>query len=108
VQSLCDAKEKLKLSTDGGDSGSKKRKQGYHGAYGGVWRSLLFAGFWSQAVGFVLVISTVAVKMFSHLIYFAHKFYKLRTSNAIFKDLPLNTKTVPFPSNLRAQNCCST
>jgi hypothetical protein len=32
--------KKLKLSSDGGDSG----KRGYGGAYGGVWRSLRLAG----------------------------------------------------------------
>jgi hypothetical protein len=40
-------RKKLKLSSDGGDSGSKKCKLGYVGEYFGVWRS--------QAVGFVLV-----------------------------------------------------
>jgi hypothetical protein len=45
----------LKLSPDGGDSGSKKCKRGYGGAYGGVWRSLRLMIVWSQAVGFVLV-----------------------------------------------------
>jgi hypothetical protein len=44
-----------KLSSEGGDSGSKKRKRGYGGACGGIWRSLHLAGVWSQAVGFVLV-----------------------------------------------------
>jgi hypothetical protein len=39
------------LSSDDGDSGSKKYKRG---AYGRVWRSLLFAGVWSQAVGLVV------------------------------------------------------
>jgi hypothetical protein len=48
-------RKKLKLSSDGGDSGSKKCKRGYDGAYGGIWRSLRLAGVWSQAVGFVLV-----------------------------------------------------
>jgi hypothetical protein len=48
-------RKKLKLSYDGIDSGSKKCKQGYGDAYGGVWRSLRLAGVWSQAVGFVLV-----------------------------------------------------
>jgi hypothetical protein len=47
--------EKLKLSSDDGDSGSKEWKRGYYSAYGGVWRSLRLAGVWSQAVGFVLV-----------------------------------------------------
>jgi hypothetical protein len=45
-------RKKMKLSSDGGDCGSKKCKLGYGGAYGGVWRSL--AGVW-RAVGFVLV-----------------------------------------------------
>jgi hypothetical protein len=30
--------EKLKLSSDGGDSGSKKCNLGYGGAYGGIGR----------------------------------------------------------------------
>jgi hypothetical protein len=45
---LCDA-EKIEISYDCGDSGSKKYKQDYGGAYGAVWFSL------RQAVGFVLV-----------------------------------------------------
>jgi hypothetical protein len=45
----------LKLSSDGGDCGSNKCKQGYGCAYGGVWRSLRLVEVWSQAVGFVLV-----------------------------------------------------
>jgi hypothetical protein len=46
--------EKLKLSPDGGDCGSKRS---YGGAYGGVWRSMRFrdSGVWIQAIGFVLV-----------------------------------------------------
>jgi hypothetical protein len=44
-------REKLKLSSDGGDCGSKKCKLGCGGAYGGVWRSLCLAGVWNQAVG---------------------------------------------------------
>jgi hypothetical protein len=44
-----------KLSSDSGDSGKRRCKRGYGGAYGGVWRSLRLAGVWSQAVGFVLV-----------------------------------------------------
>jgi hypothetical protein len=47
--------EKLKLGSDGGDSGSKKCRRGYGGAYGEVLRSLRLAGARSQAVGFVLV-----------------------------------------------------
>jgi hypothetical protein len=55
--------KKLKLSLDGGDSGSKKCKKGY----GGVWQSLHLVGVWSQVAGFVLVrLASVTVKMFSH------------------------------------------
>jgi hypothetical protein len=35
---------KLKLSSDGGDSGSKKYKRGCGGAYGEIWRSLRLVG----------------------------------------------------------------
>jgi hypothetical protein len=58
-----DAEKKLKLSSHGGDSGSKKFKRGY----GGVWRSLESGGrFCVGAFGRNL--ASVAVKMFSHLI----------------------------------------
>jgi hypothetical protein len=67
-------RKQLKLSSDGGDSDSKKYKRGYGDAYDGVWRSLRLAGVWSQAVGFVDAfgrnLASVAVKIFSHLIYF--------------------------------------
>jgi hypothetical protein len=43
------------INYDGGDSGSKKYKRDCGGAYGGVWGSLRLAGFWNQAIGFVLV-----------------------------------------------------
>jgi hypothetical protein len=49
-------RKKLKLSSEGGDSGSKKCKRGYGDAYDGVWQSLRLAGVWSQAVRFVLVL----------------------------------------------------
>jgi hypothetical protein len=48
-------RKKFKLSSDGGDSGSKKCKRGYGRAYRGVWLTLRLVGVWSQAVGFVLV-----------------------------------------------------
>jgi hypothetical protein len=47
--------KKLKLCSDGGESGSKKCKRGYVGACGRHCRSLLLADGWSSAVGFVLV-----------------------------------------------------
>jgi hypothetical protein len=43
--------KKLKLGSNGGDSGSKTCKRGYGGAYGGVWRSLRLAGVWSSESG---------------------------------------------------------
>jgi hypothetical protein len=46
---------KLILTSEGGDSCSKKVKRDYGGAYGGVWWSLLLATVWSQAVGLLLV-----------------------------------------------------
>jgi hypothetical protein len=46
--------KKLKLSSDGGNSDSKKFKHGY----GGVWQSLRLVDVWSQAVSFVLVCLT--------------------------------------------------
>jgi hypothetical protein len=48
----CDAEN---FEINGGESGSKKYKRGYGGAYDGVWWSLRLVGVWSQAVGFVLV-----------------------------------------------------
>jgi hypothetical protein len=50
---LC--RKRLKLSSDGGDSGNKKCKRGCGGAYGGIRRSLRLAGVWSHAISFVLV-----------------------------------------------------
>jgi hypothetical protein len=62
--------KKLKLSPDGGDSGSKKCKRGYGGVYGGVWRSLRLARVWSQAVGFLLVwFATVSTSEMSVICY---------------------------------------
>jgi hypothetical protein len=39
----------LKLSSDDGDSGSKKYKGGYDGAYGGDWRSMRLAEIWQES-----------------------------------------------------------
>jgi hypothetical protein len=46
---------KIEIISVGGHSGTKKRKRGYGGAYGRVWRSLVLAAVWSQVVGFVLL-----------------------------------------------------
>jgi hypothetical protein len=45
----------LKLNSGGGDSCTKKCKQGYDGAYGGVWQSLSLAKVLGQEAGFVWV-----------------------------------------------------
>lgn len=76
---LCDA-EKLNLSSDVGDSSSKKYKRDYDDAYGGglskstLGRSLeLGTRFCVDAFGRNLVL--VAVKMFSRLIYIIETFH---------------------------------
>jgi hypothetical protein len=73
--------EKLRLSSNDGDSGSKKCKRGY----GGVWRSLRLTGVWSIESGgrfcvgaFGRNLASAAVKMSS--------LYKSRTFNVISKD----------------------
>jgi hypothetical protein len=65
-------RKKFKLSSDGGDSGSNKCKRGYGGAYGGVWWSLgsLESGGRFCVGAFGRNLASVAVKMFSHFIYF--------------------------------------
>jgi hypothetical protein len=50
--------EKLKLSFDSGDSGSKKSKRGYGGVCGGGLAESVFGG----------ILASVTVKTFSHLI----------------------------------------
>jgi hypothetical protein len=87
-------RKKLKLSSDGGDSGTKKCKRGYGDAYGRVWRSIESGGrFCVGAFGRNL--ASVAVKMFSHLIYLIKKFEKFCTFNAICEDnAAINCNTV--------------
>jgi hypothetical protein len=57
----------------------------YGGAYSGTWRSLESDGrFCVGAFGRTL--TSVASKMFSHLIYFVNKYYKNYTLNVICKN----------------------
>jgi hypothetical protein len=56
--------KQLKLSSDVGDSGSKKFKRGYGDACDGVWLSL----------GFGKCLASVPETIFSHLIYFIKTF----------------------------------
>jgi hypothetical protein len=59
-------RKKLKLSSVVSDSGSKKCKRHYGGAYSGIGRSLLLSGVWSQAVGvFGRNLASVAAKYFT-------------------------------------------
>jgi hypothetical protein len=67
---------KWKLSSSGGDCGSKKRKGGYGVACGGVWRSLRSAGCGFCVDAFSRNLPSVAVKMPSHLMYSTNNFYK--------------------------------
>jgi hypothetical protein len=48
---------KFKISSEGGDYGSKKCNRGYGVAYGGIWRCLCLAGVWNKSFGSVLVLS---------------------------------------------------
>jgi hypothetical protein len=80
----------VKLSADGGNSGRKNCKRKGGGAYGwvcevcvwqesGVRWSVLRLCVWQD-------LDSVAVKMFSHLIYFMERIYKRVTFDAICKD----------------------
>jgi hypothetical protein len=62
------------LRSEGDDSGSKKCKQIYDGAYVAVWRSLVLGCRFSVAFGRSL--ASVVMKIFSYLIYFENKFSK--------------------------------
>jgi hypothetical protein len=106
VHRLCDAK-RLKLSSDGDESGCKKCKQGCGGAYDIIWRSLRLVGVWSLESGSRICVAafdsnlvSVAMKMVSNLICFFEKLHTFSAFNAIFIYnaaiivLPLNTKKV--------------
>jgi hypothetical protein len=63
----------MKLSSDGGNSGSKKCGRGYGGACGGGLAESAFSGSTESNGGFCVGafgrnLASVAVKMFSHLI----------------------------------------
>jgi hypothetical protein len=82
--------KKLKLNSDSGDSGSKKCKRGYGGAYGGGLTVSVFGGSVESSSGgrfcvgaFGRNLASAAVKMFSHLFSFIKKFYKFCSFNAI-------------------------
>jgi hypothetical protein len=76
---------KFKLSSDGGVSGSKKCKRSSGSQrLARVWNMESGGLFCVGAFGRNL--ASVAVKMFSHLIYFLKKFYKCCTFNAICRD----------------------
>jgi hypothetical protein len=73
--------KKSKLGSDDGDSGSKKCERGYGGAYSELWRSLRLARVCGLESGgrfcvgaFGRNLASVAVKMFSHLIYLRRNF----------------------------------
>jgi hypothetical protein len=67
IAPFCAVHKVLKLSSDGGDSGSEKCKR--ETVVGGVdcevWRSLRLAGVWSQAAGILLVrLASYAMEIF--------------------------------------------
>jgi hypothetical protein len=84
-------REKNKLSSDGGDSGSNKcKKQLWWRLMWGLAESVFGGSLESGSricVGaFGRNLASVAVKMFSDLIYFIKKFYKCYSFNAIRRD----------------------
>jgi hypothetical protein len=101
-------RKKLKLSSDGGNSGSKVWKRSYGGDNGGEWR-LLLVGVWSQAAGFVLG-CLVEIDFSRHkdgfpfYVFFVNKFYKFWISNAICEDsATIDCITVKVPINISLQ-----
>jgi hypothetical protein len=80
----CDV-EMLKLSPHGDDLDRKKCKWGYSSTYGRVWQSLE-SGSWFCVGLFGRNLASVAMKMFSHSIYFIKTLYKSCTFNAICKE----------------------
>jgi hypothetical protein len=100
--------KKLKLSFDGGDSGSKKCKRGYDGAYGEVWRSLPLVGVWRSVLCWCVWQESGLSRRedVSHLIYFIKTCYNFCTFNAICKDnaaincITVQHKKVSFSSTL--------
>jgi hypothetical protein len=97
VRRLCDmAKKKTKLSSEGGNCGSKKCKRGSGGVYGGVWGSLRLAGDHTARRSICVGASgrnlaSVAVKTFSHLICFINKFHTCCTFDAMCQHKSWNT-----------------
>jgi hypothetical protein len=86
VRRSCDA-ENFKSSSDGRDSGSKKRKRwGYWGVAEFALGGSLESSGWFCVGAFGRNLASVAVKMFTHLICLKNKFSKVYTFNAICKD----------------------
>jgi hypothetical protein len=62
--------KKIKLSSDGGDFGSKKCKLGYGGACGGFWRETALESGGRFCVSAIdRIPASVAVNVFLHVIY---------------------------------------
>jgi hypothetical protein len=98
-------RKKLKLSPDGGDSGSNKCKRGYGSAYCGVWResgvrrSIL-------SVAFGKNLASLATKMFFTFDLLNTEILYILYLNAIYKDnseincITVQDKKVLSPSTL--------
>jgi len=84
-------RKQLKLRPDGSDSGGKKCKRGYRGDCGRVW-SLESGGRFCVSA-FDRNLASVAMKMFSRLIYFLRNFINsllsMRFSNLMMQQTAL-------------------
>jgi hypothetical protein len=85
VCSSCDAGGKLELTSDSDDSGSKNAKDTVGDLAVSAFGGSLESGGQFCVRAFGRNLASVAMKMFSRLIYFIKKLYKLCTFSAICK-----------------------
>jgi hypothetical protein len=80
------------------------------GIYGGYWQSLHLAGVWKLQSGsqyadlFARNLASVALKIFSHLIYFIKKCYKFCTFNALLSLNHLHLQKSIQRTNVKDKN----
>jgi hypothetical protein len=118
VHRFCEV-ERLRLRSDGGDSGSKKCKRSCDGVYGVVWRSLHLMGVWSLESGgsrvgvgvFGRNVAEVAVEKYWRFIYFIKKcknVLRICKDKAVLNFITFERKTKSFPSTLMGHTTLDT